>query len=102
VAFAAVTIGIVGMVAHFWIEELNGMACRLPPPLQESLCRRALCRGLRAAPIPAVCYLGLAAETLSWRQPRASSWPRQGPSLPASTCCRTCSHMRTSPPWAGR
>ena len=25
-AFAAVTIGIVGMVAHFWIQELNGMA----------------------------------------------------------------------------
>ncbi len=61
VAFAAVTIGIVGMVAHFWIQELNGMAWSAATATSGILFVVArLCRGLRAAPIPGGVKLHIA------------------------------------------
>ena len=67
VAFIAVTVGIVGMVAHFWIEELNGMAWSAATATSGILLVVArLIAGLRAAPIPGgvKCHLALAAANL--------------------------------------
>ena len=67
VAFAAVTIGVVGMVAHFWIEELNGMAWSAATATSGILFVVArVCGGLRAAPIPGgvKLHIGLAAANL--------------------------------------
>ena len=67
VAFAAVTIGIVGMVAHFWIQELRGMAWSAATASSGILFVVArLCRGLRAAPIPGgvKLHIALAAANL--------------------------------------
>jgi hypothetical protein len=60
VAFAAVTIGIVGMVAHFWIEELNGMAWSAATATAGILfVVSRVVAGLRAAPIAAGVKLHL-------------------------------------------
>ena len=67
VAFSAVTIGIVGMVAHFWIQELSGMAWSAATATSGILFVVArLCGGLRAAPIPGgvKLHIGLAAANL--------------------------------------
>jgi hypothetical protein len=67
VAFAAVTIGIVGMVAHFWIQELNGMAWSAATATSGILFVVArLVGGLRTAPIPGgvKLHIGLAAANL--------------------------------------
>src|SRR5262245_489965 len=53
VAFTAVMIGIIGMVAHFWIEELNGMAWSAATATSGILVVVVrLAAGLLAAPIP--------------------------------------------------
>jgi hypothetical protein len=68
VAFAAVTIGIVGMVAHFWIEELNGMAWSAATATSGILFVVArIVAGLRAAPIPGgvKLHIALAAANLA-------------------------------------
>ena len=67
VAFFAVTIGIVGMVAHFWIAELNGMAWSAATATAGILIVVArLMAGLRTAPIPGgvKCHITLAAANL--------------------------------------
>ena len=67
-AFAAVTIGIVGMVAHFWIQELNGMAWSAATATSGILFVVArVVAGLRAAPIPGgvKLHVALAAANLS-------------------------------------
>ena len=67
VAFFAVTIGIVGMVAHFWIAELNGMAWSAATATAGILMVVArVIAGLGAAPIPGgvKCHILLAAGNL--------------------------------------
>ena len=67
VAFSAVTIGIVGMVAHFWIAELNGMAWSAATATTGILIVVArVAGGLRAAPIPGgvKCHIVFAAGNL--------------------------------------
>jgi hypothetical protein len=52
-AFASVTIGIVGMVAHFWLEEFGGMAWSgLMAALGIFQVGIRTMRGLRRAPVP--------------------------------------------------
>ena len=87
VAFAAVTIGIVGMVAHFWIQELSGMAWSAATATSgilfvvARLCRRTSrradsgrCEASHRAGRGKPCAGGYGGYP-----PRA----RQGPSLPA-------------------
>ena len=67
VAFAAVTIGIVGMVAHFWIAELNGMAWSAATATTGILIVVSrVAAGLRVAPIPGgvKCHIVFAAVNL--------------------------------------
>ena len=66
-AFIAVTVGIVGMIAHFWIEELGGMAWSAAAVTSGMLIVMArLAAGLRLAPIPGgvKLHIGLAAVNL--------------------------------------
>src|SRR5262245_5672685 len=67
VAFIVVTTGIVGMVAHFWIGELNGMGWSAATATTGMLIVVArLIAGLRTAPIPGgvKCHIMFAAANL--------------------------------------
>ena len=105
-AFALVVTGIIGMVAHFWIEQFSGMAWSAATATSGILYVVArLVAGLRRAPVPGGVrvHVALAAATWCSRRPLESfSGSTRSITSFQVSCCRTSSRTRTSRRSAGR